>query len=128
MKELDPDLIITTTGVQRPLIEKLREITRSIYPIPVPTSIYEIFNNILLIGGLIGEYRRAQDLVQELLKRLTIMIKDYSLPRRYRVYIEIDLGGPTIPGYFSHITSALALFNLENIFGDNKQSLWFQGR
>ena len=122
MKELDPDLIITTTGVQRPLIEKLREITRSIYPIPVPTSIYEIFNNILLIGGLIGEYRRAQDLVQELLKRLTIMIKDYSLPRRYRVYIEIDLGGPTIPGYFSHITSALALFNLDNIFGDNKQS------
>ncbi|MGC9009245.1 MAG: ABC transporter substrate-binding protein [Sulfolobales archaeon] len=122
VRELDPDLIITTTGVQRPLIEKLREITRSIYPIPVPTSIYEIFNNILLIGGLIGEYKRAQDLVQGLLKRLITMIEDYSLPRRYRVYIEIDLGGPTIPGYFSHITSALALFNLDNIFGDNKQS------
>jgi len=122
IKELNPDLIITTTGVQRPLIEKLREVTHSVYPVPVPTSIYEIFNNILLIGGLIGEYRRAQELIQELLQRLISMIKNYSLQRKYRVYIEIDLGGPTIPGYFSHITSAIALFNLENIFGDTKQS------
>jgi len=122
IKELNPDLIITATGVQRPLIQKLREITQAIYPIPVPISIYEIFNNILLIGGLLGEYEKAQKLTHELMKKLMNMIDKYSLPKKYRVYIEIDLGGPTIPGFFSHITSALALFNLENIFLDAKQS------
>ncbi|MEZ0290267.1 MAG: ABC transporter substrate-binding protein [Sulfolobales archaeon] len=120
--ELDPDLILTTTGVQKSLIEKLRELKKPLYPIPVPVSVYEIFNNIIIIGGLIGEYERGLKLAEELLKRLYRMIEEFSTRDRYRVYVEIDLGGPTIPAYYSHITSSLALFGFDNIFREYKQS------
>jgi len=122
IKSLDPDLILTATGVQRNIIEMLRREGFTIYPIPVPTSIYQIFDNILLVAGLIGEYEKGLDLVEKIIDKLKDLVQKYKFKDPLKTYIEIDLGGPTIPGYFSHITSALHIFNLRNIFGDRKQA------
>ncbi|MEL9929309.1 MAG: ABC transporter substrate-binding protein [Sulfolobales archaeon] len=122
VRELDPDLIITTTGVQRAILEKLKDLNKPIYPIPVPASVYEIFNNIVIIGGLVGEYDRGLKLAEEMLEKLIKLVEEFRVKSKLRTYVEIDLGGPTIPAYYSHITSALSLFGLYNIFMNHKQS------
>lgn len=119
--ELKPDLILTATGVQRPIIEQLKNRGYPVYPVSVPISIYEIINNVLIIGGLIGEHEQALKLTDQLLNRIE-NLKRRALKNPLKAYIEIDLGGPTIPAYFSHITSALRLLNIINVYSYEKQS------
>ncbi|MGB9729876.1 MAG: ABC transporter substrate-binding protein [Thermoprotei archaeon] len=121
IKELKPDLILTATGVQRPIIEQLKNTGYPVYPIPVPISVYEIINNVLIIGGLIGEQEKALELADNLMNNIE-NLKRRSLKNPLKAYIEIDLGGPTIPAYFSHITSALRLLNIINVYTHEKQS------
>ncbi len=119
--ELKPDLILTATGVQRPIIEQLKNKGYPVYPVSVPISIYGIIDNILIIGGLIGEQESALKLTESLMNNIE-MLRKRALKTPLRAYIEIDLGGPTIPAYFSHITSALRLLNIINIYGNEKQA------
>lgn len=119
--ELKPDLILTATGVQRSIIEQLKNRGYPVYPIPIPISIYGIIDNILIIGGLIGEQEPAFKLTEQIMNNIETL-KKKALKTPLKAYIEIDLGGPTIPAYFSHITSALKLLNINNIYGYEKQA------
>ncbi|MEM3714998.1 MAG: ABC transporter substrate-binding protein [Thermoprotei archaeon] len=121
VEELKPDLILTATGVQRTIIEQLKSKGYPVYPIPIPISVYEIINNVLIIGGLIGEQEQALKLADDLMNNIE-KFKKRALKNSLKAYIEIDLGGPTIPAYFSHITSALRLLNIINVYGHEKQS------
>jgi ABC-type Fe3+-hydroxamate transport system substrate-binding protein len=121
VRELSPDLVITTTGVQRSMIERLKSMGIAVYPIPVPTTIFELISAASTVGGLVGAYQEGLELSRRLLQRLNSLLK-MGLPRPARVYVEIDLGGPTIPAYFSHVTSAMHLLNMINVYGNVKQA------
>ena len=115
---LKPDLVFTTTGAQRGVIERLVQLGVPTYPIPYPRDVYSILSMVSDVGGLIGEQEAALRLCSELLSRLHGLGSLARPGRRPRVYVEIDLGGPTIPCYFNHINHALHLAGLMNAFGD----------
>jgi ABC-type Fe3+-hydroxamate transport system substrate-binding protein len=118
---LNPDLLLTTTGAQRGIVEKLVALGYPTYPIPYPRDLYSILSMISEIGGLIGENDMALNLCEQLLKhveKLRSLGREFTNKHQSRptVYVEIDLGGPTIPAYFNHITHALYLAGLKNMF------------
>ncbi len=115
---LKPDLVFTTTGAQRGVLERLVQLGVPTYPIPYPRDVYSILSMVSDVGGLIGEQEAALRLCSELLGRLHGLGSLARPGRRPKVYVEIDLGGPTIPGYFNHINHALHLAGFMNAFGD----------
>ncbi|MEM4383274.1 MAG: ABC transporter substrate-binding protein [Candidatus Caldarchaeum sp.] len=118
LSSLRPELIITTTGAQREAFEKLISQGYLTYPIPLPKTVYDILSMVVEIGGLVGELDMALNVCSKLstsLEGLRSLKRNGRLPK---TYVEIDLGGPTIPGYFSHVTSALHLAGVVNVFAD----------
>jgi len=122
LKELRPDLVITTIGAQRTILEKILGFNIPTYPIPFPKDVYGIFSSVLEVGGLVGKHDEALELVRRLLVQVDELRKLAKSWTRPSVYIEIDLGGPTIPAYFNHVTSALDLAGLRNVFSDQPTS------
>ncbi|WP_448605499.1 ABC transporter substrate-binding protein [Thermoflexus hugenholtzii] len=122
LAELKPDLVLTTTGAQKSIVEKLVALGYPTYPIPYPKDLYSILTMVSEIGGLIYENDRALELCEELLSHIE-KLRSLKNTRRSKpsVYVEIDLGGPTIPAYFNHITHALNLAGLNNIFQNVSQ-------
>ncbi|MEN3048080.1 MAG: ABC transporter substrate-binding protein [Candidatus Caldarchaeales archaeon] len=118
LRQLSPDLIFTTTGAQREALLKLLELGYPTYPIPYPKDLYGILSMFSEVGGLIGENSRALELCRsgvEQIGRLATMRERGAGVRPPRVYVEIDLGGPTVPAYFNHITHALYVAGIENV-------------
>ncbi len=118
LEALRPALVLTTTGVQLELVRALKGAGMPVYPVPVPSSPYSLIDSVLTVGGLVGRVREAEALADNLLHQLE------NLPRlgTLRTYVEIDLGGPTVPAAFSHITGALRRMGLENIYGEVPQA------
>lgn len=117
-----PQLIVTTTGVQREIIERLVKKGYPVYPIPFPKTVYDILSMVVEVGGLVGMHAEALDVSTTLAQFLEKMRSLRRPGKRLRVYVEIDLGGPTIPGYFSHVTTAFSIAGLENVFADTPSS------
>lgn len=117
---LEPDVVFTTTGAQRGVLERLVQLGIPTYPIPYPRDLYAILSMVAEVGGLIGEQEAALELSSELLREINELRSLARKGARPTVYVEIDLGGPTIPGYFNHITHALHLAGLRNAFGDRR--------
>jgi ABC-type Fe3+-hydroxamate transport system substrate-binding protein len=118
LDKLSPDIIFTTTGVQRPLNRELMEKGYNVYPLGLPLSPYGIIENIIIMGNVLG-------LVEEAYRRA-----DYYLSRLYKTkrglsidtYYEVDLGGPITIGSVSYINSGLYHIGLRNIFMDISKS------
>jgi ABC-type Fe3+-hydroxamate transport system substrate-binding protein len=121
LAELNPELILTTTGAQRGIVERLMSLGYPTYPIPYPRDIYAIISMVSETGGLIGETAKALEMCTNLLEsvwKLQELRKEYSHRSKPSVYVEIDLGGPTIPAFFNHITHALHLAGFKTLFQD----------
>lgn len=119
LKELDPDLILVTTGAQRNLALELDSRGYTVYPIPLPLSIPGIIDMVSQVGILTGEIEKARILTDELITKLD------SIPRvkkRLKVYYEIDLGGPVSIGSHNYIDDALSRIGLTNIFSNTRQT------
>lgn len=118
--ELDPDLVFTTTGAQRGVLERLLQLSIPTYPISYPKDLYSILSMISDVGGLIGKTNEALNLCALMLESVNELKGFARKDLRPRVYVEIDLGGPTIPAYFNHISHALHLAGLKNVFDDKR--------
>ncbi|MDW8044110.1 MAG: ABC transporter substrate-binding protein, partial [Nitrososphaerota archaeon] len=85
-------------------------------------DVYSILSMVIEVGGLIGEHEEALNLSTTLLAQVEDLRSLRKPGRRPRVYVEIDLGGPTIPAYFSHVTSAFTIAGIDNVFAGTPQS------
>ena len=114
LDELDPDLILTTTGAQLGVSRELFEKGYPVYPFPLPTTVYGIIDMYLNIARIVGK----TEFGIEKAKELSILINKLSSSTRKTVlgYYEIDLGGPITVGRFSYITHSLYLLGIKNIF------------
>ncbi|MEM0482823.1 MAG: ABC transporter substrate-binding protein [Nitrososphaerota archaeon] len=119
VRELGPELIFTTVGAQRRALEELLSLGYPTYPVPLPKDVYAILSMVVEVGGMVGEPEAALSLSDRLARRLEDLRTLRRGNRMPRVYVEIDLGGPTVPAYFNHINSALHLAGIANIFGDS---------
>ncbi|GBC70995.1 Vitamin B12-binding protein [Candidatus Calditenuaceae archaeon HR02] len=116
---LEPELVFTTVGAQRRVLEELLALGYPTYPVPLPKDVYAILSMVVEVGGMVGEPENALRLADRLAGRLDELRALGSGGEAPRVYVEIDLGGPTVPAYFNHINSAFHLAGIANIFGDS---------
>jgi iron complex transport system substrate-binding protein len=115
LKALEPEIVFTTTGYQRPFAEKLSR-SFPVYAMPLPSTIAALIAGCAEVGLVAGYPENARELERRLLDGLP-----RSRPRgsgSKRVYVEIDLGGPVTFGAYSYITDALHFVGAQNVFGE----------
>lgn len=61
---LEPDLIVTTTGIQRGLAGRFMKAELPIYQLALPSSFEGMLENVMVLGGLLNEMGRARELVR----------------------------------------------------------------
>jgi len=115
LSKLKPNLIFTTTGIQRKLTFELRKRGFNVYPIPLPISTFDIINNLMLIGVIVGKAEFALKRSVELYEQLVSL---YVPEVKANVYYEVDLGEPITIGKYSYINTSLRLIGLANIFSN----------
>jgi len=118
LRNLQPDLVLLSTGVQREQALGLKEEGFPVYAVPLPTSPYGILENLSTLGHLLGLEAEATELAHRLAERYTALKGRFRL----RVYFEMDLGGPITVGRGSYIAQALLHLGLEPIFLDVPQA------
>ncbi len=118
LEELRPDLVLTTTGAQRKTALELVEKGYTVYPLPLPVTVYGILENIVTIGHITGTTRRARALSRSVAQSLQYVEGQLN---GLTVYYEIWLGGPVTAGLFSYISDALNHIGLKNCFDTHKE-------
>jgi iron complex transport system substrate-binding protein len=134
--EINPDIIFTTTGYQLEFAKKLSD-EFPVWPIRLPSNLADVISACCEAGFVAGYPDEARKLERKLIDHLFILKsqaeKINSIPtsqknednnhsnnsnNKIKVYVEIDLGGPTTFGAYSYITDALDFLGFENIFSD----------
>ncbi len=93
---LRPHLVVTSSHLQKAIVAELVERDLAVLALN-PTSLEEVFRDILLLGALVGADARAQALVTHMRSALDVVLaRARMLPRRPRVYLE-EWGKPLIP-------------------------------
>lgn len=122
LQEVQPDLILTTTGVQREMGRRLAEKGWPVYIFPLPNSLHGILENLIVLGGLVGEVRAARALSTRW-QRLFLDLEAGAPSPRPRVYAECWFGRhPRVPGGMTFIHDLIQAAGGENIFGDEQQA------
>lgn len=89
LEQIKPDLVLTTTGIQREMAKALHSKGYKVFPIPVAWSLYGIIANVLLIGALVGREEGAQELGEKLAGELEASRVQIKHEQRPRVYVEL---------------------------------------
>lgn len=110
--ELEPDIIFTTTGVQRKLSFEMLDKGYPVYPVPLPISLHGILENMAIIGGVLNKTQKALELMKIYIDILSQIKKGHL----GTVYYEIDFGEPYTIGGISYINHSLDHIGLRNIF------------
>lgn len=118
MKEIDPDIIMTISGYQQQLTQKLSE-TIKVFELELPSTPFGILDMIMRVGTIFDRREQSIRLAHELEANLP-KLSSYKMKRSY---LEIDLGGPVSFGSLSYITSTLNYFGLETPF-DREKKEW----
>jgi len=122
LQEVAPDLILTTTGVQREVGRRLAEKGWPVYIFPLPNSLHGVLENLVVLGGLVGKVRAARDLSLRW-QRLFLDLQAGAPAARPRVYAECWFGKhPRVPGGMTFIHDLIQAAGGENIFGNEQQA------
>lgn len=114
---IKPDIIFTTTGAQKELAKKLLNLGFNVYPLPIPTSLSGILNNILLIGNVLNAGFESRKLYVDLSNIIYSKI-DFYRKKRVKIYVEFELGSIITIGFPTHISDAIYMLGGSNIFDD----------
>ncbi|MEJ5240970.1 MAG: helical backbone metal receptor [Anaerolineales bacterium] len=118
LRQVNPDLILITTGVQRGLARKLHRAGLPVYVFPLPNSLHGIFENILLLGALMDDLPAARALIRTWQQRF-LDLESRAPDPRPRVYAEIWFGRHVrMAGGLTFIHDLIQVAGGENIFGE----------
>jgi len=73
LADLQPDLILMTSGIQLRFAKLLASQGLPVYVLPLPTSLGGIYENIVRLGGLVGVPEKARDLIFQMQKTLHLL-------------------------------------------------------
>ncbi len=122
LREIEPDLVITTTGVQRGVGKGLSHDGYPVFAIPLPNSLHGILEGVMLLGALVGEMDAARDLVHRWTAHFEALRAD-APPTRPRVYAELWFGAyQRTPGGLTFIHDLLEAAGAQPLFGDVARS------
>lgn len=122
LQELEPDLILTSSGVQRALALRLQQEGWPVYTFPLPSSLWGILENLETLAMLVGAVRPGRSFQREWFAAWQ-ELRAAVPATRPRVYVELWLGPAmrTIGGR-SYVHSLFDWAGAENIFGEEPQS------
>lgn len=123
LSSLKPDVVLLTTGVQSELARKLHRKGYPVFVLPLPRSINGVWENVILLGGLLKEVEKAKQLVLNWQK---VFLCDLKIEgERPSAYVELWLGKHvrTIGG-LSFVNDLVEYAGLKNIFGDVAESFF----
>jgi ABC-type Fe3+-hydroxamate transport system substrate-binding protein len=118
LEKLEPDLVLTTTGAQRRVLEELVEKGFTVYPVPLPVSLYGVIDEVIVVGIVTGAIEAARRLAGDLSEMLPKLRGSLS---GVKVYYEINLGGPVSAGGHSYIVDALNYLGARTPFDGYRQ-------
>lgn len=122
IQELEPDLVLLTTGIQRRLSKRLAEQGLPIYNFSLPSSFEGILENIHVLGGLMNELEAARKLTQKLRKQAEFLRSIHQFESRPRVYVELWLGRHRrAVGGLSYIRDIVELAGGELVYGEHPE-------
>lgn len=91
IKALNPDLVLTTSGIQLKLATRLAKEGLPVYALPLPQSFYGILETNLILGGLINELEKARQLCTTMQQQAE-QLRSQAPKYRPRIYLELWLG------------------------------------
>ena len=119
--ELDPDLVILTTGLQRKLGLELVKRGLPVYALPLPNSLYGILENFVILGALLNEVRAGRELSRRM-EAEAAAIRARNPQTRRRVYVELWFGRHMRSiGGFTYINDLVSMAGGDAIFADKRQ-------
>ncbi len=119
LEELKPDLILTTTGAQRKVLEEIRSRGFTLYPIPLPVTVYGLLDEIRIVGIVTGRIDESRRLARDSMK---LLYKLQDSLRGVKLYYEIFLGGPVSAGAHSYIDDLLRHMGAVTPFSHKRQT------
>ena len=119
--ELDPDLVVVTTGLQRKLGLELADRGLPVYALPLPNSFYGILENNVVLGALLNEIRAGRELSLRM-EAEAAAIRARNPRTRPRVYVELWFGRHMRSiGGLTYINDLVSLAGGDAIFADKRQ-------
>lgn len=115
---VQPDLVLITTGVQRGLAQKLHKAGWPVYVLPLQNSLHGIFEDLLMLGALMGDLPAARALIARWQETFAVLRTAAPQPRP-RLYAEIWFGKHVrMTGGLTFIHDLIETAGGENIFAD----------
>ncbi|RLG87594.1 MAG: hypothetical protein DRO18_03025 [Thermoprotei archaeon] len=121
LKELKPDLIITSTGIQLGLAKELIDKGFNVVTVPIPVSVYGVLDNIVMIGSIMGKSLRAMEIASSLSSLINEVMKSKS-EEYLNTYVEINVGTSITTGSLTYVNSLLNVIGLRNVLEHRRQS------
>jgi ABC-type Fe3+-hydroxamate transport system substrate-binding protein len=120
IRDARPDLVLTTTGVQRWVGKRLADEGLPVYVLPLPNSVYGILEGVRLVGALVDDMPAAHGLCATMEAGFTDL-RNRTSACRPRVYSELWLGRHVrTPGGLTYIHDLLTLAGGDPIFGSDR--------
>ncbi|MDP4172936.1 MAG: helical backbone metal receptor [Bacteroidota bacterium] len=117
VKELNPDIILTCTGVQAKIRDRfIKEGFKVIHM--DETNLEEVYSKIIELGKAVGKEEQAQTLVGDIRKNLKNVAEKYKDAPRLSVYYEINYFYKCVPGKDSYITELIKMVGGDPIYCD----------
>jgi len=92
IKALNPDLVVTTTGIQRKLGKRMVKAGIPIYNLNLACSFDGMLENVMVLGGLLNEMEKARALTDQMRGRAEDLREKNKDKARPKVYVELWLG------------------------------------
>lgn len=120
IKDLDPDLVLVTSGVQTPLARRFVDAGLPVYALELPASIHGALDNILRVSALMNAVDTGRSLVRDAERRLAAC-QAPAPPRT--TYAEVWFGRHmrTVGGR-SFISDMIEFAGGHNLFADSRFS------
>jgi iron complex transport system substrate-binding protein len=126
---LQPDLILASFLQPHELIQSLEDLGFSVFVLPNPSEMEELFENLLVVGELTGNLSQAQSLVESLRERVADVEEKVSkLDVPLLVFYELDATEPNAPwtaGPGTFIDTIINMAGGVNL-GSSLQGEWVQ--
>ncbi len=119
LEKLEPDIILTTSGIHLKLAKELYSKGYNVFPVQLPKNVFEIISNVLIIGTITNKQRKARELVANLTLQLEkLRNTSVKLEKKPKVYAEvwpdkfsITFGGLTFTNDFIHFAGGRNIFS-----------------
>lgn len=120
--QLQPDLVLAAEINTPEQVKALEDLGLTVFLLANPTTLAELYDNLLLVGQMTGQEAKAAELVETLQQREAAVVDKLSaVSGRPRVFYELDNTDPSAPwtaGSETFIDTLISMAGGDNVAGN----------